>query len=211
MPLIDAAPDALARIYAQSLFDLAKSDAGGGGGGGGGGGQRVEQILSELEDILELAREDAKFGEFLASQILPAASRARSLQNIFANRVDRFTLNFLLVLNAKDRLGHLPPIVAAFEHLVQESFGRVEVDVYTAAPIDPGQVAEIRDRLRSILSREPVVHTYTDPTMVGGLRLQIGDQLIDASVSTRLRKMRDKLNTSATAEIRARAERLISE
>lgn len=202
MPLIDSAPDAVARIYAQSLFDLAIER---------GGGPRAEEILGELEDVLELARSDAKFGEFLASQILPVRSRASSLQNVFRGRITDITLNFLLVLNKKERLGHLPAIAAAFEHLVQESFGRVEVDVYTASPIDHEQSASIRDRLRAVLNREPVIHAYTDESMIGGLRLQIGDQLIDASVSTRLRKMRDKLNTHASAAIRAKAERLIGE
>lgn len=202
MPLIDAAPDALARTYAQSLFELAKEQ---------GGAQRAELVLAELEDILEIARTEPKFGEFLASLILPAKSRAKSIQSIFRGKASDLSVNFLLVLNRKDRLSHLPAIVAAFEQLVQESFGRVEVDVYAAAPIDHDQVQQIRQRLQSVLGREPVVHTYVDPSLIGGLRLQIGDQLIDASVATRLRKMRDKLSGPGSAQIRARAGDLISD
>ena len=202
MPLIDAAPDALARTYAQSLFELTKER---------GGASATEQTLGELEDILELARTEPKFGEFLASLILPAKSRAASIQKILRGRAADLTVNFLLVLNEKDRLSHLPAIVAAFEQLVQESFGRVEVDVYTAAPIDQQQVSEIRARLQSVLHREPVVHAYVDESLIGGMRLQIGDQLIDASVATRLRKMREKLDGAGATQIRANADRLISD
>jgi hypothetical protein len=54
-----------------------------------------------------------------------------------------------------------------------------------------------------------VIHAYTDPAMIGGLKLQIGDRLIDGSIATRLRQFRDQLATNGSAEIRARIERLI--
>jgi F-type H+-transporting ATPase subunit delta len=200
MPLTHSEPDALARIYAAALFDLAKAD---------GGPQRCEGTLGELEDILELARQDAAFGEFLASRILPAAERESSLKRIFAGRVSDLTLKFLQVLNQKDRLAHLPAIAAAYEQLVQAAYGRVEVDVYTAAPIDQNELGAIRARLQAMLSKEPVLHAYTDPAMLGGLKLQIGDQLIDGSVQTKLRKLRENLAGTGGAEIRARAARLI--
>src|SRR5258705_7701883 len=104
MPLIESAPDALARVYAQSLFDLAMA---------AGGQAHLEEIQGELEDILELARSDARFNEFLASRILPADSRGASLVKIFKGRVSDLTLNFLRILNHKERLPHLPSIVAS--------------------------------------------------------------------------------------------------
>ena len=115
------------------------------------------------------------------------------------------------MLNDKGRLGHLPPIAAAFDELVQREFGRVEVDVYTAAPASPGELDTIKQRLRQILGKEPVVHPYTDKAMLGGLKLQIGDQLIDASLATRLRRMRDNLANSGLATLRAKAEKILGE
>lgn len=201
MPLTHTEPDALARIYAASLFDLARQ--------GGGGPQACESTLGELEDILEIARANPQFGEFLASMILSSSERKSSMQKMFQGRVSDLTYKFLQVVNEKDRLGHLPAIVAAFEQMVQHSYGRVEVDVYTAAPIDQSEIASIRSRLQSMLGKEPVIHAYTDESMIGGLRLQIGDQLIDGSVQTQLRKLREKVSSTGGAEIRAHAARLI--
>lgn len=200
MPLNQQPPDALARLYAASLFELAQAE---------GGQSRIGEVLSELEEILELARTDFAFGEFLSSRILPVDNRAASLERIFKGRISDLTLRFLLVLNEKERLNHLPAITAAFDEQVQNAFGRVEVDVYTAAPISQEELNLIRARLQSVLGKEPVLHPYTDPSLIGGIRLQIGDQLIDASVATSLRKLRDQLETHGLAEIRARAERLI--
>ncbi len=200
MPLTHSEPDALSRVYAAALFDLALAQ---------GGQATIEHTLAELEELLDLARSEPAFGEFLASRILAADARGRSLERILTGRVSDLTRNFLLTLNAKGRLGSLPGIVAAFDEKVQEVFGRVEVDVYTASPISPEDLAAIRERLRATLGKDPIVHPYTDRAMIGGLKLQIGDQLIDASIATRLRKMRDRLNEEGMAKLRARADRMI--
>jgi F-type H+-transporting ATPase subunit delta len=200
MPLTQSAPDALARTYARSLFDLAKEQ---------GGQAAIESMFAELEDVVEMARADASFNEFLSSRILPAASRQESIRRIFQGRASDLLVNFLLVLNHKDRLSHLLPIVAAFDELVQDAFGRVEVDVYTASPISSQELSLIRDRLRSALGKEPIVHPYTDGSMIGGLKMQIGDQLIDASIATSLRKLRERLAMEGAANLRTRTDGLI--
>jgi F-type H+-transporting ATPase subunit delta len=136
--------------------------------------------------------------------------RGASLKRIFENRVTDLTLRFLLVLNDKGRLSRLESVVGAFDTLVQEAFGRVEVDVFTAAPLGREQVDDIRRRIHAALNREPVLHPYTDTSMIGGLKLRIGDQLIDGSVATQLRRMRSELQQS-TGKLRDRASRFISD
>lgn len=200
MPLIFSEPDALARTYAVSLFDLAQQ---------AGGQSTAEQVAGELEDLLELAKSDPAFSEFLSSRILSARNRGRSLRNILSGRVHDLTLRFLLVLNEKDRLSHIAPISAAFDQLLQTSYGRVEVDLFTATPADTREIESVRSRLREVLGKEPVVHAYTDPSMIGGLRLQIGDQLIDASIASSLRKLRERLTVDGAASVRARADRFL--
>src|SRR4051812_21249082 len=125
MPLIESQPDALSQVYARSLFELAEAK---------GGRPTIESSQAELEDILELARGDARFSEFLASRVLPVGERSASLEKIFSGRISDLVLRFLQVLNEKGRLGHLPAVAAAYDGLVQKNFGRVEVDLYTAAP-----------------------------------------------------------------------------
>jgi F-type H+-transporting ATPase subunit delta len=185
-----------------SLFELAQT---------AGGTAVVESTRGELEDIIEIARAEPSFGEFLSSRILPAKARRESLEKILKGRVSDLVRQFLLTLNQKDRLGHLAAIVAAYDEKVQEVSGRVEVDVYTATPISPEELGSIRARLQQVLGKEPVVLPYTDRSMIGGLRLQIGDQLIDGSVATRLRKMKDRLSEQGLAAVRAKAGRMIQD
>lgn len=197
MPLIDARPDALAETYARAIFDLAEQQGGRG---------LIEQLLGELEDILELARENPRFGEFLASRILAKPKRDAALQRLLSHRASPLTLRVLRLLNDKDRLGHLPPIVAAFDRLAQERFGRVEVDIVTASAIDPDALASVKARLSTALGgRDVIAHTYTDPALIGGMQLRIGDQFIDASVASRLRQMASRVRDRGSQTVKGRA------
>lgn len=202
MPLLESQPDALAAVYARSLLELAEK---------AGGQERIESVLAELEAILEMARADKRFGEFLASRVLSTANRAASLRQIFENNCDDLVLRFLQVLNQKGRLGHIVAIVAAYDALVQERFGRIEVDVYTASPVDFEEIDRVKGRLSTILGKEVIVHPYTDESMIGGVKFRIGDQLVDASLASRLRRMRDQLHTTGGAKLRARAATIIDQ
>lgn len=197
MPLIEAEPDALAKVYARSLFEVAEKDAGG-----------AESILGELEDILEIARNNRDFSELLASRLIDAGKRDASLVRTFQGRVSPATLSFLRLLNRKGRLGHLAPIVGALDAIVQQRFGRIEVDVFTAAPVNHSELDSIRRRLNESLGKDVVIHPYTDASMLGGIKLRIGDQLIDASVRAELRRMRDRL-LNQSGNVRARSGEII--
>lgn len=199
MPLIESQPDALAMIYARSLLDLAQAK---------GGRAAAEEMLGELEEILELARGNPRFNEFLASRAVPTAKRTASLEKVLKGRVTDTTLRFLQVINKKERLARLPSIVAAFDQLVQEKFGRVEVDVFTAEAISGEQAQRIQGRLGGILKKDVIVHPYVEVAMIGGIKLRIGDQLVDASVATRLRKLRDRFGTEGASALRERLDRM---
>lgn len=200
MPLVETAPDAVARTYARSLYELAESQ---------GGRAKVEEVLSELEEILNMARADAKFGELLTSRSLNSEARGQALGRIFRGRITDLTCNFLLVLNDKGRVGSFSGVVAAFDSIVQHKFGRVEVDVFTADPLDADSLATLRARLQQSLGKEIVLHPYVEKSMIGGVKLRIGDQLIDGSLATQLRKMKDALDTDGSAALRARISDII--
>jgi F-type H+-transporting ATPase subunit delta len=202
MAITDVQPDALAEVYAQSLFQLADAK---------GGRAMVETTLAELEELAELGRQHPGFGEFLRSRVLPVRQRAASLDKILKGNVSDLTLRFLQVVNQKERMGHLQAITAAYDALVQHKFGRVEVDVYTASPISPEELRSLRERLQAAIGREPIIHPYTDNEMLGGVKIQIGDRLIDASLATQLRRFREQLRGEGAVELRSRMDRIIDD
>lgn len=202
MPLTDTPPDAAARVYARSLFEMAEKQ---------GGQSAIEESISDLEEIVDLARSNAQFAELLSSPSVSTKDRAASLDKIFKGRVNDLTYRFLHVLNDKGRIGRLPSITAAFDSEVQAKFGRVEVDVFTAQPVDADLLRTMKDRLGQVMGKEVVLHPYTDANMLGGVKFRIGDQLIDASLATRLRKMKDQLDNEGGANLRAKISSIMDQ
>ncbi|MBC8309599.1 MAG: ATP synthase F1 subunit delta [Phycisphaerales bacterium] len=189
--------DALATVYAKSLFELA-SDAG--------GNDKIVEIADELEQVCELMRQSNEVRLFFASPIVDVPKRGEALSAIFSNRVTDLTLRFLLVLNNKGRLNHLESITASFDLLVQETFGKIEVDIFTPTAIDTQAINTIKEKVHSMLGKEPIMHPYVDRAMLGGIKLRIGDQLIDGSVQTKLRRLSETIKNSGGTAIREQFE-----
>ena len=189
--------NALAHVYARSLFELAV-DAG--------GNDKVVEIADELEQICELARQDSKVNLFLSSPIIDVTARGTALSAIFSNRVTDLTLRFLLVLNDKGRLNHMEQITSAFDKLVQDAFGRVEVDVFTPIAVDTSTMDRIKSRIQEMLGKEPVLHPYVDKKMLGGIKVRVGDTLIDGSVQTKLRRLSETIQNNGGTAIREKFE-----
>ncbi|MFG0292576.1 MAG: ATP synthase F1 subunit delta [Phycisphaerales bacterium JB065] len=193
MPLFESPPEAVDKVYAKSLFELAEAE---------GGRERLESLAAELDEFVEVTRAEAQLSEFLSSRILATKDRAKSLSTMFDGRISDLLLRFLQVLNRKERLGRLLSIVAAFQEMVQEKFGRIEVNVYTRESISADQIASIKARLQAATGREPVIYPYTVPGMIGGVKMQIGDRLFDDSIQTSLRNMTELVKEDGSAVIR---------
>lgn len=195
--------DEVARVYAQSIFELAEQ---------AGGEEKIHAFGDELEAVADVVRSDREIGEFFRSPIIDTARRRETLRRVLDGQVSDTVLRFILVLNDKGRLGRICDVADAYTEIAHQRFGRVEVDVITTeGDLDAGQLESLRDRIVSRLGREPVFHQYVDKSMIGGMILRIGDQLIDGSVRGRLRRLREDLRKGGSAIVREQPERFLKE
>ncbi len=194
---LDTPPDAIDKVYAKSLFELAEAK---------GGRALLEELSGELDELVELIRQNPKLEELIASRIVASEAKSASLRKIFDGRVSEHVMYLMLLLNKKGRASRFVRVAVAFDEMVQEQFGKVEVDVYTRMPIPEDQLAHLKAQLQSALGREPVLYAYTDETMLGGIRVRVGDKLVDASFTTRVRAIRERLTDFGIASVRERAE-----
>jgi F-type H+-transporting ATPase subunit delta len=199
MPLIITQPDAVSKVYAQALFDTVMA---------AGGKSAVEQTLAELESLVGMAQRDPKLNEFLASRIIGIEERSASIGRMLKGHLSETTVRFIQILNDKGRLNAYPAIVASFDSISHHGFGHVEVDIYTATPLSDADKATLTAQLHEKLGMPPVLHTYVEPAMLGGIRIQIEDRLVDASLSTRLAKLREQINTRGLPSVRGAVDRI---
>jgi F-type H+-transporting ATPase subunit delta len=171
----------VAAAYAQSLLELAIER------------NTAEAIGQELGDLKKIVAENPSFRAFLSNPGISEAERGEVIKRTFEGRVNPLLLNFLNVLNDKGRLASIIMIADAYDDLLDEKLGKVEVDVTVAQKLSAEQLEEVRRRVSAALGKDAVIHQYVDESIIGGLVLRVQDKLIDSSVRSQLRALRDKL------------------
>ncbi len=141
---------------------------------------------------------------------ISAARRGKTIEVIFKGRISDLAYNFLRVLNDKGRLAYLASICVAFGLLIKEKHGEVDVDVYVTRPLDDEQLRILSERIGEAIERKAVVIAHVDESMIGGVKIRIGDSLVDGSISTQLRRLRGKIIDNGREWIRKNPEQLMS-
>ncbi|MEI7878006.1 MAG: ATP synthase F1 subunit delta [Planctomycetota bacterium] len=188
--------DEIAIVYAQSLLEVCDKM---------GGNAVAEACSSELRDLAEIIRADKKFAEFLKTPIVGSDQRKATLEKIVKGRVSDLVFRFIMVLANHGRASRIADVSDAFDSLMQERLGRIEVDMYTVdGKASDEVIATVKARVKEAFAKDAVLHQYSDASMIGGVKLRIGDQLIDGSVATQLRNMREVVSNRGTVKIRSR-------
>jgi F-type H+-transporting ATPase subunit delta len=188
--------DEIASVYAKSLLEVCDKQ---------GGNAVAEACAAELAQLAEMIRADRRFGEFLKTPIIGEAARRASIERIVKGKVSDLVFRFVMVLANHGRAGRIADVADAFDALMQERLGRVEVDMFTVdGKAGDDVIATVKARVKEAFSKDAVLHQYADPSMIGGVKLRIGDQLIDGSVATQLRNMRETVSSRGTGAIRSR-------
>ena len=167
--------------YAQSILELATAQ-----------GQAVD-IGHELADIRQIIDTDETFRLFLADPSISETTRAGVLERVFKGRISQLTYGFLQVVNLKGRLGITTEIAGAYEQLLDDQLGKVDVDLTVAQALSDWELADVQQRISQALGKDAVVHQYVDDAIIGGLVLRVRDKLIDGSVRTQLQQMKEKI------------------
>lgn len=173
-----------ANAYAKSLLELATPK------------NLAEQIGAELGDLRQILLENKSFALYLRDPAVSAEERATKLKSIFAGRVNPLVLNTIGVMNNKGRLGDLGAMCDAYDDLLDQQLGKIEVDFTVATKLSNEELEQVRSRIGQALKRQAVVHQYVDESIIGGMIIRVADQLIDASVRKQLETLRRNMLSS---------------
>jgi F-type H+-transporting ATPase subunit delta len=169
----------IARPYAAALFDLARAEG------------SIEAVEAGLGDIQKLAGESADFRRFLASPVIAADTKAEAMDAILARAGANPTVaNFVRVVARNGRLFALDAIATAFARLAAAERGETSADVTSAAPLSKGQLKALAETLKRRLGKSVTLTEHVDPSLIGGLVVKVGSQMIDSSLKTKLSAMK---------------------
>lgn len=175
---------AVARRYAQALFDLAQEKG------------VLEQVDREFGLVAQMIASDGYLRAVMEDVMISPAKKHALVERLFSGKVSLLVLNFLFVVVRKRREAYLPAMYRAFQDLANEAQGVVEVEVRSAVPLEEETVRQLEGKLVSRLGKRVKFQTQVAPELIGGLVVRVGDTLMDGSVRTRLRRMRERLISS---------------
>ena len=164
--------------YATALFELARENA------------SIDKVESSLATVKQALAESPDFAALTSSPLLARGDAAKGVAAAAkAMKLDPLTANFLGVLAQNRRLAALPGIVRDFRTLAARHRGETTAEVTSAHPLSSSQVAELKAQLRQRVGRDVNVDLAVDPSLLGGLVVKIGSQMIDSSIKTRLNSL----------------------
>ncbi len=180
--VFDETGSELSRSYARALIGASETEG------------RVDAVLDELDELIaDVWTDRPDFVRLLESPVVSQADRDRILVSTFEGRADPLIVRYLRVLNRHERLGLLTAIARQARVIRERQQGRKRVRVRSAVPLDDGQQAALRGKLAMMIAAEPIVHFEVDPSLIGGLLVQVGDELYDASIRAQLQTLRRRL------------------
>jgi F-type H+-transporting ATPase subunit delta len=176
-----AEPSTIARPYAEAAFKLADAQG------------KLAGWSAALANLAGVAS-DARIRTSIGDPNVPAAKVAGLFISILQGKLTGETENFVRVLADNGRLDVLGEIRSQYEALKNEREGVVEAEVYTAFEMDAAQTADLVARLEKKTGRKVRAKVSVDKSLIGGVKVVIGDKVIDGSARAQLAALETALN-----------------
>ena len=154
--------------------------------------EAADEAGAALSELSRLLKVDADLNFFMQNPVVPDAVKKETASKVFpdAAKPDRLFFNFINLLIDKKRLALLPDIDKEYAKIKNKMRNGIDVTVVSARPLDAGQLETIREKYRVRYGAAYANATnVTEPGLIGGVRVKIGDAFVDDTLSGHLKKL----------------------
>lgn len=171
----------VASRYALGLFNLAEENG------------QTSSIQEELLELKKVLVDNPEFEQLLNNPKLATTSKKELLGTVLSS-VNKFIQNTLFVLLEKGRLNETINLVDEFNTLANDSVGIAEATVFSTRPLTADESAAISTTFGRKIGKQSLrIENSIDPSLIGGIRLQIGNRIYDSSLSAKLERLKKEL------------------
>ena len=165
----------LAGRYATALFGLARDE------------KQIDTIAKSLESLAQALAESPDLKRVVSSPLVSHVNSGKVIAALVPTLgLDPLTARFLGVLAKNGRLSELPKVIDLIRTLSAAHRGETTAEVTTAHPLNDDQRAALSAQLKIRAKRDVSIDAHVDPSILGGIIVRLGSQMIDASIRTRL-------------------------
>jgi len=158
--------------------------------------QEQGNLVTTEENLLYVAsvlNEQPELVGFINNPIVEADAKISLLGKVFGTAVEKTVLHFMYVMVKRGRYRYLQDTIRAFIKKSREARGILEAIVTVAEPITADIEASVQAKLREVTGKDVILSVRQDPSIMGGIIIQVGDKRIDGSVSRRLQELEKSL------------------
>jgi F-type H+-transporting ATPase subunit delta len=165
----------IARPYAEALFEASSSDLDG---------------TSQWLDALAAVAGNAQLLQFADNPKVPTQQVFDVISDVARVQLPAHGQNFLRTVIENGRLAAVPEVAHQFREMKNARSGSSDAIVYSAFPVAPDQLSGVAQVLEKRFGRKLNLSVQEDPSLIGGIRVVVGDEVLDTSVKARLEQMK---------------------
>lgn len=174
----------VSRRYATAIVDAAAAQ----------GEAALEQVTKELESFVSMVRGSPDLKHLLLSPTFSTTERERVLNAVLERiGLSELTTRFLKLIGQRNRFTAIDDIARAVRRQADLRANRVRADVQAAAPLSPDAQESLRRALEKRTGKAIDLHIAIDPSLLGGVRTQIGSVVLDGTLRSQLEQLRESL------------------
>eukprot|EP00604_Paraphysomonas_vestita_P003173 CAMPEP_0174821192 /NCGR_PEP_ID=MMETSP1107-20130205/5938_1 /TAXON_ID=36770 /ORGANISM="Paraphysomonas vestita, Strain GFlagA" /LENGTH=208 /DNA_ID=CAMNT_0016037949 /DNA_START=50 /DNA_END=676 /DNA_ORIENTATION=- len=152
----------------------------------------LDKVETELLAFSSTLSKSPNFAAFLSNPTIPRGEKASVVGQLLGDKkFSNITTNLLMTLSANGRIGEAGKVVNAFVELMDTARGNVTVTVISAEPLKKPQSKDVETAVHSLVGKGKKVELtfQTDPSILGGLQIIVGDKVMDLSVAARVTQL----------------------
>ena len=173
---------ATARLYGGSLYELAAEEG------------LTEVLMEQTQEVRTLFRENPDYVRLLSEPSLPKTERTKLIEDAFGGQAERYLLNFLKLLCERNILSEYAGCCEEYVRRYNADHNIAEAMVTSAVALTESQMNALKERMEKMSGKTVRLTQVTDPSVLGGLRIELEGKQLDGTVQGRLTGLSKKLN-----------------
>ena len=153
----------------------------------------LDRVQQDVEGLLATVSQSVELVAFWGDRLHRAEVQENAIRELFADRVEGLTLNFLVLMAQRRRVHLIPQVLDCFVAMGEERAGVVRGQVRSAVELNAEQVERLSARLAAYTGKEVRLEVQVDESLRGGLVARIGDTVFDGSLDAQLERLRQRL------------------
>ena len=167
--------------YAKAIFNIANN------------AKKITEIQKEFQFIANLYKKNSAFRLLFITKKINSNQKTEIINTVLSI-LSPLTLEFLKIIINNNQSNELLNVIKKFNHLSESHLGFNKVDIITATKLSEQELHDLSQTISGILNNSPLINNMTDPDIIGGMKLRVGNNIFDNSVNYQINQLKKTLH-----------------